>query len=133
VGLSVGLSYGVASFPTDGRLLDFLLKMSDIRLYRSKQQNAGPYPKTRRYPRFDVPGLQLKLPAARARRLEAAEIRDISYGGLAYVTGNGKPPDVAHAEITQRFSSETHRVSIKPVSAVNLPDGRVRVGCAYAA
>ena len=133
VGLSVGLSYGVASFPTDGRLLDFLLKMSDIRLYRSKQQSAGPYPRTRRYPRFDVPGLELKLPAARARRLEAAEIRDISYGGLAYLTANGKPPAVAHAEITQRFSSETHRVSIKPVSAVTLPDGRVRVGCAYAA
>ena len=133
VGLSVGLSYGVASFPTDGRLLDFLLKMSDIRLYRSKQQNAGPYPRTRRYPRFDVPGLELRLPAARARRLEAAEIRDISYGGLAYLTANGKPPAVAHAEITQRFSSETHRVSIKPVSAVTLPDGRVRVGCAYAA
>ena len=78
-------------------------------------------------------GLVLKLPAARARRLEAAEIRDISYGGLAYVTSNGKPTNVAHAEITQRFSSETHRVSIRPVSSVSLPDGRVRVGCAYAA
>ena len=133
VGLSVGLSYGVASFPTDGRLLDFLLKMSDIRLYRSKQQNAAPFPKPRRFPRFDVPGLTLKFPTARAKRGEAAEIKDIGFGGLAYVASNPRVPGVMHAEISQRFSSETHRVSMRQVSAVPLPDGRVRVGCAYAA
>ena len=41
VGLKVGLNYGVATFPTDGRLLDFLLKVSDIRLYASKRQGRN--------------------------------------------------------------------------------------------
>jgi diguanylate cyclase (GGDEF)-like protein len=131
VGLRVGLSYGVASFPTDGRLLDFLLKMSDIRLYRSKLQTAGAYDHPRRFPRFDVPGLSLKLPGSRSRRGETAEVRDISYGGLAYVSSDGKPPSFLQGEIRQRHSSETHRVAMRPVSAVPLADGRLRVGCAY--
>jgi diguanylate cyclase (GGDEF)-like protein len=131
VGLRVGLSYGVASFPTDGRLLDFLLKMSDIRLYRSKQQATANYDHTRRFPRFDVPGLSLKLPGSGSRRGETAEVRDISYGGLAFLSSDGRPPSFLQGEIRQRHSSETHRVAMRTVSAVPLPDGRLRVGCAY--
>ncbi len=131
VGLRVGLSYGVASFPTDGRLLEFLLKMSDIRLYRSKQQATANYDHTRRFPRFDVPGLSLKLPGSGSRRGETAEVRDISYGGLAFLSSDGRPPSFLQGEIRQRHSSETHRVAMRAVSAVPLPDGRLRVGCAY--
>jgi diguanylate cyclase (GGDEF)-like protein len=131
VGLRVGLSYGVASFPTDGRLLDFLLKMSDIRLYRSKLQAAGEFPHARRFPRFDVPGLTLKLPRSRSRRGETAEVRDIGYGGLAFVSADGRRPSFLSGEIHQRHSSETHRVAMRTVSTIPLPDGRLRVGCAY--
>ena len=131
VGLRVGLSYGVASFPTDGRLLDFLLKMSDIRLYRSKQQAAAEFPHVRRFPRFDVPGLTLKLPGSRSRRSETAEVRDISYGGLAYTSPDGRPATFLTGEIHQRHSSESHRVTMRAVSTLPLPDGRLRVGCAY--
>ncbi len=131
VGLRVGLSYGVSSFPTDGRLLDFLLKMSDIRLYRSKQQQGGTFAHERRYPRFDVPGLTLRLPGSRARRSETAEVRDIGYGGLSFLSTDKRPGPFVQGEIRQRHSSETHRVEMRPVSALPLPDGRIRVGCAY--
>lgn len=131
VGLRVGLSYGVASFPTDGRLLDFLLKMSDIRLYRSKKQTSGDFPSPRRFPRFDIPGLTLKLPGLRVHRSETAEVRDIGYGGLSFVSTDRRPAAFLQGEIRQRHSSEIHRVAMRAVSTVPLPDGRLRVGCAY--
>jgi len=132
VGLRVGINYGVASFPTDGRVLDFLLKMSDIRLYSSKLQSGSAFPRPRRYPRFAVPGLTLRVGNGKPRRPEVAEVKDISFGGLAFVTGSGKPPARMEGEIVQRYSSETHRVSMRPVSVVPLSDGRMRVGCTYA-
>lgn len=131
VGLKVGLNYGVATFPTDGRILDFLLKMSDIRLYASKRQNGKPFERTRRYPRFAVPGLTLKVGPPKGRKPLHAEVQDISYGGLAFVTGAGRTPDRLEGEILQRFAGEPHPVAMRKTSAVPLPDGRTRVGCAY--
>ena len=131
VGLRVGLNYGVATFPTDGRLLDFLLKMSDIRLYASKRQNGRPFEHTRRYPRFAVPGLTLKVGPPKAKKPLHAEVQDISYGGIAFVTGAGKAPERLEGEILQRFAGEPHPVAMRTVSSVRLPDGRLRVGCAY--
>jgi diguanylate cyclase (GGDEF)-like protein len=131
VGLKVGLNYGVATFPTDGRLLDFLLKMSDIRLYASKRQNGRPYDHARRYPRFSVPGLSLRVGPPRAKKPLHAEVHDISYGGIAFLTGPGTPPDRLEGEILQRDAGEPHAVAMRRVSAVSLPDGRMRIGCAY--
>ncbi len=131
VGLKVGLNYGVATFPTDGRLLDFLLKMSDIRLYASKRQNGRAFEHTRRYPRFAVPGLSLKVGPPKAKKPLHAEVQDISYGGISFVTGAAKTPDRLEGEILQRFAGEPHPVAMRTVSSVPLPDGRVRVGCAY--
>jgi diguanylate cyclase (GGDEF)-like protein len=133
VGLKMGLNYGVATFPTDGRMLDFLLKMSDIRLYASKRQNGRGFEATRRFPRFSVPGLTLKVGAgASGRKPEISEVHDISYGGISYVTSRDKPRDRLEGEILQRHSGEAHRVAMRRVSAVALADGRTRVGCAYA-
>ncbi|MGZ5430937.1 MAG: GGDEF domain-containing protein, partial [Thermoanaerobaculia bacterium] len=131
VGLKVGLNYGVATFPTDGRLVDFLLKISDIRLYASKRQDAKPFERTRRFPRFCVPGLTLKMGGRSARRGALAEVHDISYGGLAFVTAREKSPDRLEGEILQRYSGEPHRVAMRKVNAVPLSDGRQRVGCVY--
>jgi len=131
VGLKVGLNYGVATFPTDGRILDFLLKMSDIRLYASKRQSGRTFGPSRRYPRFSVPGLSLRVGPPRARRPLHAEVQDISYGGIAFVTGGAKTPDRLEGEILQRDAGEPHPVAMRTVSTVPLPDGRVRVGCAY--
>lgn len=133
VGLKMGMNYGVATFPTDGRLLDFLLKMSDIRLYASKRQNARPFEKTRRFPRFSVPGLTVRMGAVggTARKSSVSEVHDISYGGISFVTTREKTPDRIEGEILQRHSGEPHRVAMRRVSAVPLADGRMRVGCAY--
>ena len=131
LGMKVGLNYGVATFPTDGRLLDFLLKMSDIRLYASKRQNGKPFEHTRRYPRFAVPGLTLKVGPPKAKRPLHAEVQDISFGGMSFVTGAVKTPDRLEGEILPRFSGEPHPIAMRRVSSVALPDGRVRVGCAY--
>jgi hypothetical protein len=105
--------------------------MSDIRLYRSKQQATADFGHPRRFPRFDVPGLSLKLPSSRSRHGETAEVRDISYGGLAFLSSEGRPPSFLQCEIRQRHSSESHRVAMRAVSTVPLADGRLRVGCAY--
>jgi diguanylate cyclase (GGDEF)-like protein len=131
VGMKVGLNYGVATFPTDGRLLDFLLKMSDIRLYASKRQNGKPFERARRYPRFAVPGLSLKVGPPKSKRPLHAEVQDISYGGISFVTGAAKTPDRLEGEILQRFAGEPHAIAMRTVSSISLPDGRVRVGCAY--
>ncbi|MEO8587325.1 MAG: GGDEF domain-containing protein [Acidobacteriota bacterium] len=133
VGLKMGMNYGVATFPTDGRLLDFLLKMSDIRLYASKRQNAKPFERTRRFPRFSVPGLTVRVGAvgSTARKSSVSEVHDISYGGISFVTTREKTPDRIEGEILQRHSGEPHRVAMRRVSAVPLADGRMRVGCAY--
>jgi hypothetical protein len=126
------MNYGVATFPTDGRLLDFLLKMSDIRLYASKRQNAKPFERTRRFPRFSVPGLTVKVGGSGgARKSAISEVHDISYGGISFVTSREKTPDRIEGEILQRHSGEPHRVAMRRVSAVPLADGRMRVGCAY--
>lgn len=133
VGLKMGMNYGVATFPTDGRLLDFLLKMSDIRLYASKRQNAKPFERTRRFPRFNVPGLTLRMSGRGpgTRKAPVTEVHDISYGGISFVTQREKTPASLEGEILQRHSGEPHRVAMRRVSAVPLPDGRMRVGCAY--
>lgn len=131
VGLKVGLNYGVATFPTDGRILDFLLKMSDIRLYASKRQNGRPFERVRRYPRFAVPGLTLRVGPPKAKKPLHAEVQDISYGGIAFLTGAAKTPDRLEGEILQRFAGEPHPVAMRKISSVSLPDGRMRVGCAY--
>jgi diguanylate cyclase (GGDEF)-like protein len=131
LGIRVGLNYGVSSYPTDGRVLGFLLKMSDVRLYASKRQTNRAAGKSRRYPRFAMPGLKLRVAAGRARRNRSADVGDIGYGGISFITSGGTPPPRLEGEIVQPFSSETHNVSMRRVSAIPLADGRVRVGCVY--
>jgi diguanylate cyclase (GGDEF)-like protein len=131
--VKVGLHYGVASYPTDGRTLDFLIKMGDVRLYDCRQQyvkKPAGHP-GRRHPRFAVQGLTLKLNGGRPARQRALEVRDIGYGGLAFVNAGGRQPRHLEGELTQQFSSDVHHVTMRPVSVVTLPDGRARVGCAF--
>lgn len=131
--VKVGLHYGVASYPTDGRTLDFLIKMGDLRLYNCRQQNlkkpAGQ--PGRRHPRFAMQGLTLKLASRRNGHQRALEVRDIGFGGLAFLNNTGRQPRHLEGELAQQFSSDVHHVSMRPVSAVPLPDGRTRVGCAF--
>jgi diguanylate cyclase (GGDEF)-like protein len=129
VGLRVDLNYGVATYPADGRTINFILKMSDVRLYASKpksDQATG----VRRWPRFAVQGLTLDLAGGRAGH-HSTEVKDIGYGGLAFTYVGDRVPDRLQGDIVQRYSSEAHPVTMRPVSAVRLRSGRLRVGCAY--
>jgi len=131
VGLSVDLNYGVATYPADGRTINFILKMSDVRLYASKPKPDQPSG-VRRWPRFAVQGLTLELAGGRAGR-QSTEVTDIGYGGLAFTYVGDKVPDRLQGEVVQRYSSEAHPVAMRPVSVTRLRTGRLRVGCAYAA
>ena len=44
-------------------------------------------------------------------------------------TGSGEKK--LQGTIAQQFSSEAHRVAMKPVSVVPLRGGRLRIGCAF--
>jgi len=39
--------------------------------------------------------------------------------------------DRLQVEIVQRYSSEAHPVTLRPVSVLKMRSGRLRVGCAY--
>jgi len=129
VGLSVDLNYGIATYPADGRTINFILKMSDVRLYASKPKADQPTG-VRRWPRFAVEGLTLDLAGGRAGR-QSTEVRDISYGGLSFIYAGDKAPDHMQGEIVQRYSSEAHPVTLRPVSVLKMRSGQLRVGCAY--
>lgn len=129
LGLHVGLHYGVASFPTDGRTLDFLMKMGDRRLYDCRRHNADP--KKRRHPRFAVDGLSFKLTRGGNSRHRSVDVKDIGYGGLAFLYPGDRPPNRFEGEIVQQFSSDARRVSVRPVSVHAVREGLTRVGCAY--
>jgi diguanylate cyclase (GGDEF)-like protein len=127
VGL-LDLNYGIATYPADGRTFAFIMKMTDVRLYASKVSGHAERP--RRYPRFAVPGLTLDLNGRRRERL-SAEVRDIGYGGLSFTYEGDRLPGRLEGELAQKFSPQTHPVSMRPVSVVPLRGGRLRVGCAY--
>lgn len=130
VGLGVDLNYGIATYPADGRTFAFIMKMSDVRLYASKVEANHNDHAQRRYPRFAVPGLTLDVAGRRRERL-SAEVRDIGYGGLSFTYAGDRLPARLQGEVAQKFSSETHPVTMRPVSVVPLRGGRLRVGCAY--
>ena len=129
MGLQMGLHYGVATFPADGRTSDFLIRTVDQRLYDCRRYNSDP--RTRRHPRFAVSGLGLRLDKGGATRQREFEVKDIGYGGLAFIYPGARAPTHLEGELVQEFASDTQRVSMKPVSVRPLSDGRSRVGCAY--
>ena len=129
IGLQMGLHYGVATFPSDGRTSDFLIRTCDQRLYDCRRYNSDP--RTRRHPRFAVQGLGLRLARGGVARQREFEVKDIGYGGLAFIYPNSRAPNHFEGELIQEFASDTHHVTMKPVSVKPLSDGRSRVGCAY--
>jgi diguanylate cyclase (GGDEF)-like protein len=121
--------YGVATFPLDGRTRGFLLKMTDVRLYSSRASTRS-FTSARRYPRFLVSGLSLKLGTRRDR--SAVDVHDVSYGGLSFDYRGTKVPPLIEGELSQRYSTEVHPVTLRRVSVTPATGGRVRVNCAYA-
>ena len=61
--LKIGVHYGIATYPTDGKTVDFLLKVADLRLYQCREQANFPGAERRNYPRF-CSGRDQRAPAA---------------------------------------------------------------------
>ncbi len=76
------------AIPSDGRTLDFLIKICDQRLYDCRRvRKLGPA-HGRRHPRFAVQGLTLRLARGAWRRQRELEVQDIGYGGLAFLNNS---------------------------------------------
>ena len=129
-GIHVGLHYGVASYPADGKTVDFLLKIADLRLYQCREQARFEGTERRQHPRFAMSDTNVRVGTeARTRPLV-----NVSYGGLAFrarraetLPARGKG---AKGEIV-RLPFERRAVRIRAMHSAPLPGGAVRVGCRY--
>jgi diguanylate cyclase (GGDEF)-like protein len=129
-GVHVGLHYGVASYPADGRTVDFLLKVADLRLYHCREQAEFDGPEQRSYPRFPLADTNVRLDG-NGRPRWSAPLIDVSYGGLSFrAKRTEKWPPRAKGEIL-RTPLERRPVRIRALNSAPLPGGAVRVGCAY--
>jgi diguanylate cyclase (GGDEF)-like protein len=130
-GVHVGLHYGVASFPADGKTVDFLLKVADLRLYQCREQASFEGKERRNHPRFEVSDTSLRMGSDSQSRPWTAPLVNVSYGGFAFrARRSEKWPPRAKGEIF-RLPLERRPVRIRTLHAVALPGGGVRVGCTY--
>ena len=131
-GPTLDLHYGVASYPHDGRSPDFLLKIADLRLYQCRSQSTFAAPSQRLHPRFSPDDMSLRMEWSGATRALTAPVVDISYGGVAFRTRKRERwPKRWKAEILQKHDPERHPIRLRALHSAPLPDGGVRVGCAY--
>jgi diguanylate cyclase (GGDEF)-like protein len=131
-GLTLDLHYGVASHPQDGRSTDFLLKIADLRLYQCRTQSAFAASERRMYPRFSPAEMSVRMEWTRRGRPITAPVVDVSFGGIAFRAKKPeKWPRRWKAEILQKHDPESHAVRLRALNSAPLPDGGVRVGCAY--
>jgi diguanylate cyclase (GGDEF)-like protein len=128
---TLGMHYGIASYPTDGRTADFLLKVADLRLYQCREQAAFEGDR-RSHPRF-VPGeMNLHIFPGRQAGSWTAPILDVGFGGVGFrAKASSSLPSRWNAEISQPNDPERHTVRLHAVSTSPLSGGGLRVGCSY--
>jgi diguanylate cyclase (GGDEF)-like protein len=126
-----GMHYGIASYPTDGRTADFLLKVADLRLYQCREQAA--YEGDRRHhPRFFPGDMNLHVFPGRRTGSWTAPILDVGFGGVGFKAKvSSSLPSRWNAEISQPNDPERHAVRLHAVSTTALSGGGLRVGCSY--
>ena len=130
-GIHVGLHYGAASYPADGKTVDFLLKVADLRLYHCREAAGFEGPERRHYPRFPISDTSVRLTSNGRARTWTAPLLDVSYGGLAFrARRSEKWPPRGKGEIL-RLPVERRAVRLRVLNSTSLPGGAVRVGCAY--
>ena len=130
-GVHVGLHYGVASFPADGKTVDFLLKVADLRLYQCREQASFEGKERRHHPRFEVSDTSLRMEPDKQFRPLTAPLVNVSYGGFAFrARRSEKLPPRGKGEIF-RLPLERRPVRIRTLHAIPIPGGGVRVGCTY--
>ena len=131
-GLRMGVHYGIASFPTDGRTIDFLLKVADLRLYHCRAQSNHEGPERRNHPRFTPQDMNLRLQAGGEAQAWTARVLDVSYGGVAFrAHRRAKLPPRWNAEVFRAHDQERPLIRLRALHSVPLPDGGMRVGCSY--
>jgi diguanylate cyclase (GGDEF)-like protein len=129
--LRIGLHYGIATYPTDGKTADFLLKVADLRLYQCREQANFPGAERRSYPRFSPTETSVRL-LRQGDEPWTVPVVDVGYGGIALRAPQPeKWPRRWTGEIFRRLNSERHPVKLRAINWAPLPDGGVRVGCAY--
>jgi diguanylate cyclase (GGDEF)-like protein len=126
-GVHVGLHYGVASYPADGKTVDFLMKVADLRLYQCRAQAKFEGPERRQYPRFAMSDTNVRVGIETRTR----PLVNVSYGGLAFRARRADTwPARGKGEIL-RLPFERRAVRIRTLHSAPMPGGAVRVGCRY--
>jgi diguanylate cyclase (GGDEF)-like protein len=129
--MRIGLHYGIASYPADGKTGDFLLKTADLRLYQCREQSHFSGQERRHHPRF-TPDEMTAQADAEAGRPWTAPVLDVGYGGLALRAPKGlKWPPRWSVELQRRSGPERQVVRLRALHWAPLPGGELRVGCAY--
>lgn len=130
-GFKLGLHYGIASYPADGRTSGFLLKVADLRLYQCREQSSFGRDR-RRHPRF-VPGdMTLHVYTGRNGGSWTAGVLDVGCGGVAFrAKASARLPSRWNAEIAQESDPGRHSIRLRATNSVALAGGGVRIGCAY--
>lgn len=130
-GFSLGMHYGIATYPADGRTANFLLKVADVRLYQCREQ-SGFARDRRRHPRFFPSHMNLRLYPSGNGGAWTAAVLDVGYGGVAF---KGKSVEKLserwNAEISQPEDPERHAVRLRVSSSSALSGGGMRIGCSY--
>ena len=129
---TLGMHYGIASYPTDGRTADFLLKVADLRLYQCREQSSYSRDR-RRHPRFFPADMNLRIYSNRDGGSWTAPVLDVGFGGVAFKARAtlGKPPPRWNAEIAQPSDPDRHAIRLRAVNSAPLTSGGMRVGCSY--
>jgi len=130
-GFTLGMHYGIATYPTDGRTADFLLKVADLRLYQCREQSSF-HRDRRRHPRFFPTDMNLLVFPSRKGGTWTATVLDVGYGGVAF-KGRAAARRAArwNAEISQQDDPERHAVQLRVANSALLSGGGIRIGCSY--
>ena len=131
-GFTLGMHYGIATYPSDGRTADFLLKVADLRLYQCREQSSF-HRDRRRHPRFLPSDMTLLVYPGRNGATLTAAVLDVGYGGVAFQGKKAsKLPARWNAEICQQDDPDRHAVRLRVVNSAPSSGGGLRIGCSYA-
>jgi diguanylate cyclase (GGDEF)-like protein len=130
-GFKLGLHYGIASYPADGRTGGFLLKVADMRLYQCREQSSFGRDR-RRHPRFVPSEMTLLVYPGSSGGSWTAGVLDVGCGGVAFrAKAAARLPSRWNAEIAQESDPGRHPIRLRATNSVTLAGGGVRIGCAY--
>ncbi len=129
----IGLHYGTAAYPGDGKTVDFLLKVADLRLYQCREQANFAGPERRKFPRFSPEQSELRVQWRFEEKSCTAAVLDVSHSGLALKTPAPlEAPSRWTAQIFQRRGVERRTLELRALHTAPLAEGALRVGCTYA-